>query len=117
MNNNEFIKVSIKDSPVYEPEGHEHTYNRRLVGPFNGSEHLEFIVGEMHKGGGAKKHCHTELDQIIYMLEGELRIISPQQDETITPGDLVLFLKGIEHEVHCESELARFVVIYGPPKQ
>ena len=117
MDKKSFIKVSEKDPPVYKPSGHNHTYNRRLAGPFNGSKHIEFIIGEMNKGGGAKNHFHTDSDQMMYILEGALRIISPEREEKIFPGDLVVFLKGVEHEVQCETEQAKFVVLYGPPRQ
>lgn len=93
------------------------TYNRRLAGSFNGSDNVEFIIGEMHRGGGAVNHLHTDFDQMMYILEGELRIISPGREEVVVPGDLVVFPKNLEHQVLCETELARFVVLYSPPRQ
>ena len=111
-----FIKVNADDVPVYEPSGHKNTYNRRLAGLFNGSENIEFIIGEMHSGGGAERHVHSNVDQMMYVMDGTLRIISPGGEEIAAPGDLVVFIKGEEHEVQCESEFARFIVLYSPPR-
>lgn len=115
----EHIKISTKDVPVYEPPGHNDTFNRRLAGPFNGSEHVEFIIGEMGKTGDAEPHTHFGFDQIMYILEGELRITSPAtgKEDLFVPGDLVIFPDGIEHKVVVESEHSKFIVIYSPPKQ
>ena len=73
----EHIKVSLSEVPVYEPPGHHDTFNRRLAGPFNGSNNVEFIIGEMGKTGDADPHTHHGFDQLMFILEGELRITSP----------------------------------------
>lgn len=116
---NEHIKVSLKDVPVYEPPGHHDTFNRRMIGPFNGSNNLEFIIGEMGKTGDADPHTHFGFDQVMYILEGRLKITSPAtgKEDIFEPGDLVYFPDGVEHKVVVESEKSRFCVIYSPPKQ
>ena len=115
----EHIKVSLSEVPVYETPGHHDTFNRRLAGPFNGSNNVEFIIGEMGKTGDADPHTHHGFDQLMFILEGELRITSPAtgKEDVFVPGDLVIFPDGVEHKVVVESEKSRFVVIYGPPKQ
>ena len=119
MDKKEHIKVSEKNCPVYEPPGHSDTYNRRLAGPFNGSNNIEFIIGEMGKTGDAAPHTHHGFDQMMYLLEGSLKITSPATGkvDVFEPGDLVIFPDGVEHKVEVVSEHARFVVLYGPPKQ
>lgn len=72
----EHIKVSLSEVPVYEPPGHSDTYNRRLAGPFNGSNNVEFIIGEMGRTGDAAPHTHHGFDQLMFILEGQLRITS-----------------------------------------
>ena len=115
----EHIKVSLSEVPVYEPPGHHDTFNRRLAGPFNGSNNVEFIIGEMGKTGDADPHTHHGFDQLMFILEGELRITSPAtgKEDVFVPGDLVIFPDGVEHKVVVESEKSRFVVVYGPPNQ
>lgn len=115
----EHIKVSLKDVEVYEPPAHSDTYNRRMAGPFNGSNNVEFIIGEMGRTGDAEPHTHHGFDQMMYILEGKLRITSPAtgKEDIFEPEDLVIFPDGVEHKVVVESEKAKFIVIYGPPKQ
>ena len=115
----EHIKVSLSEVPVYEPPGHSDTYNRRLAGPFNGSNNVEFIIGEMGRTGDAAPHTLHGFDQLMFILEGQLRITSPAtgKEDVFVPGDLVIFPDGVEHKVVVESEHAKFCVLYGPPKQ
>ena len=89
------------------------------VWPGNGSNNVEFIIGEMGRTGDAAPHTHHGFDQLMYILEGQLRISSPAtgKEEVFVPGDLVIFPDGVEHKVVVESEKSRFVVVYGPPKQ
>lgn len=64
------------------------TYNRRLVGPDMGSKYVEVILGEMGPKGTVDPHVNNSLEQIIYLLEGNLKVISPGVEEILEPGDL-----------------------------
>ncbi len=90
-----------------------------MAGPINGSSNVEFIIGEMGRTGDAAPHVHHGFDQLMYILEGRLRITSPAtgKEDVFEPGDLVIFPDGVEHKVVVESEHSKFVVLYGPPKQ
>jgi hypothetical protein len=57
-----FIQVNQNDVGVYTPEGHDDTYNRRLIGPNIGAKHVEVILGEMGQKGAADPHVHKGLD-------------------------------------------------------
>ena len=112
-----FIKVSQNDADAFTPDGHDDTYNRRLVGPETGSKYIEVILGEMGPKGSAHPHVHDSSEQIIYVLEGRLRVISQDSDEILIQGDLGFIHKGASHQVICETGKARFLVIYAPPKE
>ena len=114
---NRFIKVSPKDVGVYTPEGHDDTYNRRLVGPSMGAKYVEVIFGEMGQKGVADPHVHKNFEQIIYLLEGNLKVISQGAEEILEPGDLGFIPVGVSHQVICETGKARFLIIYAPPKE
>ena len=111
-----FFKISEGDVVPYQPDGHTLTLNRRLAGRFNGSQNVEFIIGEMARGGGAQGHMHEDMDQMIFLLEGKLRITSADKEEMMLPGDLAVMLKGTRHEVWCEADHARFIIIYSPAR-
>lgn len=116
MGNQRFIKNNYDSVPAYEPPGHSGTVNHRLVGPSSGSENLEVIIGEMVPSGGAIPHVHEDFEQSMFILEGKLHIWTAESDDIFVPGDLVLFPKGCTHAVEC-LEKAKFLVIYGPPKE
>lgn len=113
-----FVKASVDKVPVYTPPGHADTYNRRLIGPDNGANNIELIVGEMGRTGNAVPHTHHEFEQSMFMLEGKLEVTgSDGTMVTLEPGDSILFPIGCEHKVVCMTETSKFLVIYTPPRQ
>ncbi len=113
----QYIKVSEKETPVYCPPGHADTYNRRLLGPKDGSRNVEFIIGKMGRVGNAEPHAHATFDQIMYMLEGRIRVTGDGPEVFLSPGDLIYFPAGCSHQVDVETEEAKFVVLYTPPRE
>lgn len=111
-----FARVKPNDVSVYVPPGHDDTYNRRLVGPEMGADHLEVILGEMGPRGTADPHVHAGSEQVIYLLEGTLRVICDGLQEMLGPGEIAFFPAGLSHQIRCESGRARFLVIFAPPK-
>ena len=112
-----FVKVRPNDLDVYTPAGHDDTYNRRLVGPGIGSKYIEVILGEMGPKGVAEPHIHNDLEQVIYLLEGILRVVSDGNEDVLEPGDLGFIPVGVSHQIFCESGRARFLIMYAPPKE
>jgi len=112
-----FIKIRPSDVDVYTPAGHDDTYNQRLVGAGIGSKYVEVILGEMGPKGVADPHVHNDLEQIIYLLEGTLKVISDGIEDVLEPGDLGFIPVGVSHQLLCESGRAKFLIIYAPPKE
>lgn len=112
-----YYKVSEKSVPVYSPPGHGDTFNRRLLGPSEGSRFVEFIIGEMGNVGHAEPHAHATFDQVMYILEGHLRVTGDGDEVVLEPGDLIYFPVGNLHKVVCETERSKFVVLYSPPRE
>ena len=111
------IKVRPNEVDVYSPAGHRDTRNRRLIGPAAGSNHVELILAEMGPRGIGEDHVHESRDQIIYLLEGSLKVISDGKEEILDSGDLGFIPEGVHHEVTCISQGARFLVLYAPPME
>lgn len=106
-----------KDVEIYSPPGHEGTFNRRLVGPEEGIENLEVIIGEMEPGGLADPHFHDELEQIMYILTGKMHIIIEGEETVLTEGDVVWIPKKAMHEVkNVGNTNLKFVLMYSPQK-
>lgn len=111
------VRGKISDMPYYSPSGHAGTKNRRLLGPFNGCQDVEIIIGEMGRTGEAFAHTHSDFDQITILLEGQLRCVTPYEDVISGPGEFSMIPRGLEHTAYCVSDYARFVLIYAPPRQ
>lgn len=114
---NKYIKVSSSDVPVYTPPGHDDTYNKRLIGPHNGAQHIELILGEMGCTGHAEPHYHSEFEQCMYVLTGRLNVTGDGDAVALEAGDAILFPKNSTHKVVCETDKATFLVIYTPPRE
>lgn len=112
-----YIKVNENDAAVYSPPGHGDTYNRRLLGPKEGSARVEFIIGKMGKSGNAEPHAHGSFDQVMYMLEGRIRVTGDGPEVTLGQGELIYFPIGCSHKVEVETEEAKFIVLYTPPRE
>lgn len=106
-----------RDVKIYSPPGHEGTFNRRLVGPAEGIENLEVIIGEMEPGGLADPHFHEDMEQIMYILEGKMHIVINEKEAVLSKGDVIWIPKMAMHEVKNIGEsLLRFVLMYSPQK-
>ncbi|WP_085990902.1 cupin domain-containing protein [Oceanobacillus senegalensis] len=108
---------NVKEVGTYSPPGHEGTYNRRLVGPQEGIENAEVIIGEMEPNGLADPHFHDEIEQIMYILNGNARVIIEGEEAILSVGDVIWIPKRAMHEViNVGDTNLRFVLIYSPQK-
>ena len=114
---NIYKKVSLNEVEVYSPPGHGDTYNKRLIGPKDGSNFVEVIHGEMGNVGHAESHVHVAFDQCMYMLTGRLRVTGDGEEVVLEKDDFIFFPKDSTHKVVCETEKATFIVTYAPPRE
>jgi quercetin dioxygenase-like cupin family protein len=105
------------EAPSYAPANHSGTRNRRLIAPGTvGARGLEVVLGEIVPEGVAHRHLHPELEQVCYLLEGRLRIETPDGTAELEPGDCCYFAPGEPHRVVATGPTAaRLLVIYAPP--
>ncbi len=101
---------------AYSPANHTGTRNKRLVGPrVNGAKHLEIVLGEIERNEGALAHAHPDLEQAVYVLEGEALVEIDDESHTVKTGDLLYFPAKVFHNIKVTSPLVRLLVIYAPP--
>jgi uncharacterized cupin superfamily protein len=64
----------------------------------------------------SQRHWHEKEDEFVYMLEGELVLVTDAGDETLRPGDCAGFKAGVR-DGHClqnrSDKPARFLVVGG----
>jgi len=100
----------------YSPANHTGTKNYRLVGPIaNGAKYMEIAIGDIERNEGAPAHAHPDLEQAVYVLEGEAIAGIDGVDHHISQGDMVFYPPKVFHSIKVLSERIKLLVIYSPP--
>ena len=84
-----------------------------IVDAAQGSDHLR--VGEVTIGSKSRvpRHIHTNTEEAMVLLEGELQALVGSQRETIAPGDVVLAPAGTVHGfVNLSDSPARLLYVF-----
>ena len=100
----------------YSPANHTGTKNYRLVGPHvNGAKHLEIVLGDIERNEGSPAHAHPDLEQAVYVLEGEAIAGIDGVDHHVRAGDMMFFPARVFHSIKVLTERIKLLVIYSPP--
>jgi len=111
-------KYRVRQSEVtpYSPVNHTGTKNFRLIGPETvGAKNVEMLIGEIERGKGALPHAHPGIEQVCYLLEGEMRVEVAGEKFELKPGEACFFPADTMHLLIVTSERAKLLVIYAPP--
>lgn len=101
----------------YSPNGHEGTFNRRLVSAKEGIKGVEMTIGEMEEGGSAEPHFHEDLEQVMYILEGEMSVIIDGEEGLLSKGHVVWIPQKTMHEVkNVGLSKLSFILVYSPAR-
>lgn len=86
---------------------------------FGSSENSTFGAGicRIPPGSSNEMHTHDNGDEVIYIIEGEMRIIVDGEQALLQKSDAVLLLKGQEHQIFNMSETHDLVhtFTFSPP--
>ena len=108
------IRAGERDS--YSPANHTGTRNTRLVGPdVNGAKYMEIALGDIERNEGSPAHAHPDLEQAVYILEGEAIAGIDGVDHHVRQGDMMFFPPHVFHSIRVLSERIKLLVIYSPP--
>jgi quercetin dioxygenase-like cupin family protein len=108
--------IRASEQPSYSPANHTGTKNYRLVGPeVNGAKHLEIALGDIERHEGSPAHAHPDLEQAVYILEGEAIAGIDGVDHHVKAGDMMFFPAKVFHSIKVLSERIKLLVIYSPP--
>ena len=90
-----------------EPRGQE-GFQIRLISAAT----IRMLRSEVAAGASTPNHNHPD-EEIVYLLEGRVRVISGEQEAVLEPGELVVFPAYVEH--HYEAmENSVTIEIFGP---
>jgi quercetin dioxygenase-like cupin family protein len=108
--------IRAGDTVGYSPANHTGTKNYRLVGPrVNGAKYMEIALGDIERNEGSPAHAHPDLEQAVYILEGEAIAGIDGVDHHVKPGDMMFFPAQVFHSIKVLTERIKILVIYSPP--
>jgi quercetin dioxygenase-like cupin family protein len=108
--------IRAGDTVGYSPANHTGTKNYRLVGPrVNGAKYMEIALGDIERNEGSPPHAHPDLEQAVYILEGEAIAGIDGVDHHVKPGDMMFFPAMVFHSIKVLTERIKMLVIYSPP--
>ncbi len=108
--------IRASEQPSYSPANHTGTKNYRLVGPqVNGAKQLEIALGDIERHEGSPAHAHPDLEQAVYILEGEAIAEIDGVDHHVKAGDMMFFPPKVFHSIKAVTERIKLLVIYSPP--
>ena len=67
-----------------------------------------------HEGYGPPLHVHSREDEVMYVLEGQIRFRLGDDEFLAGPGTWVWQPRGVPHSFRVESEGARALIIFTP---
>jgi len=81
------------------------------------SESLVFVRAKFTAGGSHPFHTHPEMDEIIYLLSGEMEQWVEREKRTLKPGDTAYIPRGVVHGCYNDSGAdCEFLAILTPAK-
>ena len=87
--------VAAHEAEVERLEGKtHHWYFKDGLGD---AESLIFVRACFRSGSGHAFHTHPEMDEIIYMLAGEMTQWLEKESRTLRPGDSIFIPRGVVH--------------------
>lgn len=76
---------------------------------------LTAVLFDSPQGFGPPLHVHHEDDEIIYLIEGRMRVCVDGLDDTVEDGAVAVLPRGVPHAFQVLSESARFLSITASP--
>jgi len=108
--------IRPSEMPSYSPANHTGTKNTRLIGPkVNGAKFMEIALGEIERHEGSPAHAHPDLEQAVYILEGEAVANIDGVPHHVQAGEMMYFPANVFHDIKILSEKIKMLVIYAPP--
>lgn len=102
------------DASVYHLPGRDWLL---LLGPENSaSRNLTIGVAIFPAGSAPAPHVHPAQEEIVYVVSGRGRLVTPEETAALVPGTAVFIPVGLEHgTVNVADEPLELVSVFSPP--
>lgn len=111
------MSVATRSSSMYPAEFAKRMGDRvkRRLGDACGLTHIGVNLVELASGGqSALRHWHTNEEEFVYVLEGELTLITNVGEQVLTPGSAAGFVaasRDAHHFVNRSNAPARYLEV------
>lgn len=104
-------KIDVDAVPARLGSGYPATFagpcadrTRRRLGDAGGLRDFGVNLMTLPPGGwSSQRHWHTEEDEFVYVLEGELTLVEDDAETVLHPGDCAAFPKGTGNGHHLQN--------------
>ena len=80
---------------------------RRRLAAAAGLKHIGINLLELNPGAwSSQRHWHSEAEEFVYVLEGEVVLVTERGEETLHAGDCAAFLPGDDDGHHLQNRSA-----------
>ena len=79
-------------------------------------QHTQIVIMNIPPNSDIGMETHPDNDQMLYLVQGEGKVILNGQEESFKKGDMVLVRAGTEHNfVTVGNEPMKIITTYSPP--
>lgn len=91
----------------------KNTYFRQVL---ETGKHTQVVIMSIPAGGEIGDEVHSGTDQVLYLVEGEGKVILNGEEKAYKSGDIVLVHDGIRHNFKNTGSIdLKIITIYSPP--
>lgn len=89
------------------------TYFRQVL---DTGVHTQVVIMSIVEGGEIGEETHTDNDQVLYLVEGEGKVVLNDVENVYKAGDLVLVKAGTKHNfINTGKGALKIITSYSPP--
>jgi uncharacterized cupin superfamily protein len=104
-------KIDIQSAPVSAGSRYPEPFDRpcrnklrRRLAVAAGLKHIGINLLELDPGAwSSQRHWHTQAEEFVYVLEGEVVLVTERGEETLRAGDCAAFLPGDDDGHHLQN--------------
>ncbi len=110
------MNPTMTDLEAVEPGGGDHRFFLNhlasvKVSAGESATQMSTVEFTAPRGFGPPLHLHREEDEIMYVLDGEIRLDLGEESQVVTTGAVVSLPHGIPHIFQVLSDEARFLTV------
>lgn len=107
--------VNVEELEAVAPKDHFQMLNRRVIGENVGAKNVRVAFGVAESGGNAIRHSHANMEQIYFVIEGELRVKGEKEEVEVKKGMALFIPPGEAHTTRNPGpKKASYLVINAP---